>query len=1114
MICDELFFTGDFRFAPEKTDQSEEQVASIVANTIKEIARYANITDENRIHLVAGNHDLKRGDKGTQRVFNITALKTHYIDMLEGNVGDASIGDDIIAQLTSAFGFFKKVIYALFSESRANNLWSKFANEAHYMDSSPHSDVGILCLNTALVSNYDGERHRLVVDHTRVRTIISQFCDNTNREKPILVLAHHPLDHLDYNETEQLRHYFARYNVCAYLSGHEHRCYSTVKDRVLLEAISGSVRAQHGAQVGFLSGEYNPEQRVFTITNSHLWDNKNWIPSSSFYEIKGIGDRITFYPEGHPERRFIESSEKSRLNSNFPLSRIENESYNLNTYENRDDLIRSLNTMKKERAVKFLISGPTENNNLGGKVAPDVFYRDFYVRHDFEAEEKLGAQLEELFTDPEHNVCLLLGDAGTGKSTFLRTMTLRAQSDALPTNALLYRYFLFDCAVKATTKGESPFFPAHDLYKKTRTEYKRMKVAAENGGVIWRDTYIRLLKGIYENKSHFDKDETLDLAEAAKYIDKRLSNYEYRTTVDTEYIFRNSSSHSVNMILYCLLLASKNTLFDSDIQRKYIIVFDNVEAYTTAEQLEIGRFFSSLYDTLSSFFAKVEELGIRPKEMLPIDFMTDFTFIISARPTTILEPDNMEPVHNKTGLYSKYVFNRKFYDFTIDALLIKLKFLYDNCRSSAMFDECIKIAGLLVPRDTIEKYLSNNMLVEDNDLKMYISQKYLPFFNNNYRNAILSLNSLYAKEALGGSWMSHVLKLSSRSMNVLDNIRINSARQIILRNSLETFNSQGYLDQMGIGNISGDKSYSLARLLMAFIAFCENRRDGWNYDGSDEITIRKIVEFMFPVYKHEDVLLAIFRLSKWTKSEIFIENIDSKKRGTMVSDWAIFLDIDCNQTQFERLITSYGSPSYNALLDTHIKLTPAGKCFNDYVSRQFEYFAARFETPALPLPLCIADTSLLDDAVCQIDRVFKAVEDFVLGIANSFELDSMSDQIQQKVHASLRARVFSTVIIEHIDYIDRCRQLALAQKYGDETKREMNRKMLSLIGQYFALLKRGYYVLAKYNSNIRCDYHGYDISVSYGIVEDILQELKNTLDATLSIYDACKVKSQVRSLIS
>ena len=59
ITVDEIFYTGDFRFA--KTQAATAENARLSANKLKVLASKAGVASSS-IHIVPGNHDLERGD--------------------------------------------------------------------------------------------------------------------------------------------------------------------------------------------------------------------------------------------------------------------------------------------------------------------------------------------------------------------------------------------------------------------------------------------------------------------------------------------------------------------------------------------------------------------------------------------------------------------------------------------------------------------------------------------------------------------------------------------------------------------------------------------------------------------------------------------------------------------------------------------------------------------------------------------------------------------------------------------------------------------------------------------------------------------------------------------
>ena len=61
--ADELFITGDFRFAKTQDESKNSEVAKKVSEYIWEIANCLGILDEKHIHIVPGNHDLNQKER-------------------------------------------------------------------------------------------------------------------------------------------------------------------------------------------------------------------------------------------------------------------------------------------------------------------------------------------------------------------------------------------------------------------------------------------------------------------------------------------------------------------------------------------------------------------------------------------------------------------------------------------------------------------------------------------------------------------------------------------------------------------------------------------------------------------------------------------------------------------------------------------------------------------------------------------------------------------------------------------------------------------------------------------------------------------------------------------
>jgi len=90
-----------------------------------------------------------------------------------------------------------------------------------------------------------------------------------------------------------------------------------------------------------------------------------------------------------------------------------------------------------------------------------LFFNNFFIPPPKAEDDIISARIGELFADARHNILCLKGEAGSGKSTFLRLMAIRGL-DHTP-QALYYRCHVLDCS---ETKGPNPrHFPCESIKK-------------------------------------------------------------------------------------------------------------------------------------------------------------------------------------------------------------------------------------------------------------------------------------------------------------------------------------------------------------------------------------------------------------------------------------------------------------------------------------------------------------------------------------------------------------------------------------------------------------------------------------------------------------------------
>jgi len=150
----EVFFSGDFRFAKPPCTVTPEQVAG----ELRKIARLADVTDPANIHIVPGNHDLTWDEDE-----NTTPLLDRVYEQYKDNgafIGKLNKkGREILCQkyLLKRFRFFYKVAREL-----NNPVWNNPKKLHHYRKQGSYR---IVYLNTAAACGRKNERGGLVIGY-------------------------------------------------------------------------------------------------------------------------------------------------------------------------------------------------------------------------------------------------------------------------------------------------------------------------------------------------------------------------------------------------------------------------------------------------------------------------------------------------------------------------------------------------------------------------------------------------------------------------------------------------------------------------------------------------------------------------------------------------------------------------------------------------------------------------------------------------------------------------------------------------------------------------------------------------------------------------------------
>lgn len=1038
--AEELFITGDFRYAKTQKERKNQPLARIVAAYIWEVATQLGITDEKHIHLVPGNHDLNR--KKELRENNVRGIYPRYSQkIMDGDLDEAVLNSAEIKHLVSAFTFYKAVLENLYSSERTQKIWAAMQRNIHYYDVECNPYFNIFCMNTAIMSveESEAEKGKLVVSHTHVhKALCEMIAANPTDHKPVIVLAHHPLEHLHYSEQAQLKKYFYDCGVYVYLSGHSHETRCSTKNGNYMFVTQGSLRTEKGAQIGFSIGKYTPPTKEIRV-ESYEYRDGSWGKNLHFGNTGG--DKLTIR-----ERK----PNPNGANLRIALSRID-KGFEKSTDDAERDIIVSLAEKGKASAINYLLGGLSYSDFWSDKMTAQLFFNNFFIPPHKAEDDIISTRIGELFADARHNILCLKGEAGSGKSTFIRLMAIRGLEDT--PRALYYRCHVLDCS---ETKGPIPKpFPCESIKKHIQNELEKMNLASKNNGALW-ENYLKkvLLHIIGLRDTNCITDDCLnEFINYISYANQQIMKYSegvlryamIAKTIAGESIAREYEPWT-QLALLLLILTCKNCLFEKDERRRHIIVFDNIEVYTDHIAIPVPESFYNANISMKRLFAFLNERNVFSMSdfSVPVvkpDFMSDFTFVICARFTT-----KLRTVHDGQKIYGendRYIVERKFYDFTVEALLSKLAFLKKRVpKNTELIGEVEGIISLLITKGCVTRHVEGKKARgleqdEENDIKEYSKLKYLPLFNNDFRKAIRELEAMYKKRYGNFTWMEYALSFPQSDYSDIGKIRINASRMVLLKNIIDSYVTLGFLDTIGFeSNISnGSKSCSITRMILSLLYW------RWKEQESTYLTVGDVVKFFeLSSYDRGDVIAALTKLS------LHVEENDEAK-AKLISGWGYFVDIlECEDADIK---SSLANPSNDA--KTTVKLTPGGLCMAQYVTLQFEFFNARIPD-SNKIPLVLYDDYFDGMKFAfekRLDAVFSSVVDFVDGLLDNIVVPDC-DHSHLYCQTFIRLNELFDVVMDHIFYIDRARMLKWATRHSPTT----NKIFLQFIKKYFELFDK------------------------------------------------------------
>lgn len=276
---DEVFFTGDFRHAGRQIYQKEDLVAENAVNFLKDIAECVGVMSDRHIHIVPGNHDLKRFDmtddpdqnkllkqKSEELLKAVYENYEKYTGRFEGKADEEKSLD----YLRSRFSFFEKCASLL-----NNEIWENFNNGLIHR-SQLYDDYGIIYLNTAIASGRDSDRHNLFIgtdDFDKAVRSVGQ--------KPIIILAHNPLSHLNEEEKNIVKNILIdNKSPVLWFCGDAHETqYDNTYSIACITA--GCMVQERGTEASFFVGELRKDQGVQIAAHGYVARHGYWQPEEA-----------------------------------------------------------------------------------------------------------------------------------------------------------------------------------------------------------------------------------------------------------------------------------------------------------------------------------------------------------------------------------------------------------------------------------------------------------------------------------------------------------------------------------------------------------------------------------------------------------------------------------------------------------------------------------------------------------------------------------------------------------------------------------------------------------------------------------------------------------------
>lgn len=247
-----IFFTGDIRFAPNRTFLSQ------TADYFSSLCSAAGITNES-LFAVIGNHDVNRND--SQRLKAIKKLEKCYIE--NDSVIDAALIEELKIGRQDYYALLRKIL----------------PNEQYLLHSDPsklHFTITTKDLNIVHVDSTIMYTEAKQTDFFIGSYALKAALKSCDKKKPTIILSHYSLDCFDPTEQKAILLLLKDYNVQLWLAGHKHTDIIHKDRDYFYVAHSGNQTYEKLTTPGFVEGFLDTEsgEGYFRV---HKWnESSDW----------------------------------------------------------------------------------------------------------------------------------------------------------------------------------------------------------------------------------------------------------------------------------------------------------------------------------------------------------------------------------------------------------------------------------------------------------------------------------------------------------------------------------------------------------------------------------------------------------------------------------------------------------------------------------------------------------------------------------------------------------------------------------------------------------------------------------------------------------------------